>query len=159
MIRVGQGYDVHRFNEGDHIILGGVKIPYDQGLEAHSDGDVVLHALCDAMLGALGLGDIGDWFSPSDPQWKGAASRVFVEKARDALQEKGYQVVNADITVMLETPKLGPHKALIGQTIADLLKTTPDRVSIKAKTMEGLGPIGEGLALSAMATVLVEQSP
>jgi len=111
MIRVGQGYDVHRFKEGGEVILGGIKIPYEQGLEAHSDGDVVLHALCDAILGAAALGDIGKHFPDTDPEFKGADSRVLLRHVYGIVQDKGYKLVNADITIIAQAPKMSPHTA------------------------------------------------
>lgn len=156
-IRVGSGFDLHRLEQGHPFWLGGILVESPVGPLGHSDGDVVLHALCDALFGAMGLGDIGDWFPPSDPQWKGVASSLFVQKAVKSLHDKGFWVINADITVLLETPKLGPYKAQISQTVAQLLQITPDCVCTKAKTMEGLGAIGQGQAVAAMTTVLIEK--
>jgi 2-C-methyl-D-erythritol 2,4-cyclodiphosphate synthase len=133
-MRVGQGYDVHRFNEGDHIILGGVKIAYQQGLEAHSDGDVVLHALCDALLGAAALGDIGKHFPDTDPEFKGADSRVLLRHVYRIVQDKGYRLVNADVTIIAQAPKMAPHISAMCGNIADDLQVGVDCINVKATT-------------------------
>jgi 2-C-methyl-D-erythritol 2,4-cyclodiphosphate synthase len=153
MIRIGQGYDVHRFNEGSSIILGGVKIDYEKGLEAHSDGDVVLHALCDALLGAAALGDIGKHFPDTDPEFKGADSRVLLRHVYGIVQEKGYSLVNADITIIAQAPKMSPHTAAMCRNIADDLKMNIDCINVKATTTEKLGFEGrkEGIAVQAIA--------
>ncbi|MGZ8183600.1 MAG: 2-C-methyl-D-erythritol 2,4-cyclodiphosphate synthase [Methylobacter sp.] len=155
MIRVGQGYDVHRFKDGGEVILGGVKIPYEQGLEAHSDGDVVLHALCDAILGAAALGDIGKHFPDTDPEFKGADSRVLLRHVYAIVQEKGYQLVNADITIIAQAPKMSPHTAAMCINIADDLKVDVDCINVKATTTEKLGFEGrkEGIAVQAIALI------
>lgn len=152
MIRVGQGYDVHRFNDGDHIILGGVKIPYEQGLEAHSDGDVVLHALSDALLGAAALGDIGKHFPDTDPEFKGADSRVLLRHVYRIVQDQGYTLGNADITIVAQAPKMAPHIAGMCQNIAEDLKVDTDQINVKATTTEKLGFEGrkEGIAVHAI---------
>ena len=152
-MRIGHGYDVHAFEAGDHVTLGGVRIPHTQGVKAHSDGDVVLHALCDALLGALGLGDIGQHFPDSDPRWKGADSRVFLRHCARLVHDHRYRVVNADLTVLAEAPRLGSHRAQMRANIAADLGTTPDRINVKATTCEGLGAVGrrEGLACHAVA--------
>lgn len=157
MIRVGQGYDVHRFNEGDHIILGGVKIDYEQGLEAHSDGDVVLHALSDALLGAAALGDIGKHFPDTDPEFKGADSRVLLRHVYRIVQDKGYQLVNADITIIAQAPKMAPHIAAMCSNIADDLKVAIDCINVKATTTEKLGFEGRKEGISVQAIVLIEK--
>ncbi|MGZ8935562.1 MAG: 2-C-methyl-D-erythritol 2,4-cyclodiphosphate synthase [Methylobacter sp.] len=153
MIRIGQGYDVHRFNEGSSIILGGVKIDYEKGLEAHSDGDVVLHALCDALLGAAALGDIGKHFPDTDAKFKGADSRVLLRHVYGIVQEKGYSLVNADITIIAQAPKMSPHTATMCRNIADDLKVSIDCINVKATTTEKLGFEGrkEGIAVQAIA--------
>ncbi|CAA9890226.1 2C-methyl-D-erythritol 2,4-cyclodiphosphate synthase [Candidatus Methylobacter favarea] len=153
MIRIGQGYDVHRFNEGRSIILGGVKIDYEKGLEAHSDGDVVLHALCDALLGAAALGDIGKHFPDTDPEFKGADSRVLLRHVYGIVQEKGYSLVNADITIIAQAPKMSPHTATMCRNIAADLKVNSDCINVKATTTEMLGFEGrkEGIAVQAIA--------
>jgi len=153
--RIGQGYDVHAFGEGDHVMLGGVRVPHDHGVLAHSDGDVVLHALCDAMLGALALGDIGQHFPPSDLRWKGADSSEFVRHCSALLRERGWQVGNADVTVICERPKVGPHALAMREVIAGLLGIEVDRVSVKATTSEKLGFTGRSEGIAAQAVVLV----
>jgi 2-C-methyl-D-erythritol 2,4-cyclodiphosphate synthase len=154
-MRIGFGFDVHAFEPGDHVTLGGVKIPHTHGVRAHSDGDVMLHALCDALLGAIALGDIGQHFPDSDPRWQGADSRVFVRHCARLLREHGYRLVNADLTLLAEAPRLGQHRALIRTNIAGDLETSPDRVSVKATTCEGLGAIGRAEGLACHAAVLL----
>ena len=154
-VRIGQGYDVHAFGEGDHIMLGGVRVPHRCGVLAHSDGDVILHALCDAMLGALALGDIGVHFPPSDDRWKDADSSRFVSHCNALLAERGWQVGNADITVICERPKVGPHALVMRETVAGLLGIALDRISIKATTSEKLGFTGREEGIAAQATVLL----
>ena len=157
MIRVGQGYDVHRFNDGDHIILGGVKIPYEKGLEAHSDGDVVLHALADAILGAAALGDIGKHFPDTDPEFKGADSRVLLRHVYKIVREKGYQLVNADITIIAQAPKMLPHVPAMRANIAADLATDIDCINVKATTTEKLGFEGRKEGIAVQAVVLIEK--
>ena len=154
-IRVGQGYDVHAFGEGDHVMIGGVRVPHDRGVLAHSDGDVVLHALCDAMLGALALGDIGVHFPPSDERWKGADSRVFVRHCNDLLRERDWRVGNADVTVVCERPKIGPHAQAMREAIAADLGLDIDAISVKATTSERLGFTGRGEGIAALAACLL----
>jgi len=153
--RIGQGYDVHAFGEGDHLMLGGVRVAHTQGVLAHSDGDVILHALCDAMLGALALGDIGQHFPPSDDRWKGADSSRFVAHCNQLLRERGWQVGNADVTVICERPKVGPHAVAMRERIAALLGVELDRVSVKATTSEKLGFTGRSEGIAAQAVVLL----
>lgn len=157
MIRVGQGYDVHRFKEGGDVILGGVKIPYEQGLEAHSDGDVVLHALCDALLGAAALGDIGKHFPDTDPEFKGADSRVLLRHVYGIVQEKGYRLVNADITIIAQAPKMAPYITAMCGNIADDLKVAVDCINVKATTTEKLGFEGRKEGIAVQAIVLIEK--
>lgn len=154
-IRIGQGYDVHAFGEGDHVMLGGVRVPHRCGVLAHSDGDVILHALCDAMLGALALGDIGQHFPPSDERWKGADSSDFVRHCNSLLRERGWQVGNADVTVICERPKVGPHALAMRETVAQLLGVALDCVSIKATTSEKMGFTGREEGIAAQAVVLL----
>ena len=154
-IRIGQGFDVHAFGEGDHVMLGGVRVPHTQGVLAHSDGDVVLHALCDAMLGALALGDIGVHFPPSDDKWKGADSRAFVRQCNALIGERGWKVGNADFTVVCERPKVGPHAAAMRELIAADLGIGLDDISVKATTSEKLGFTGRGEGIAAQAVVLL----
>ena len=153
--RTGMGYDVHRFGPGDHVMLCGVRVPHDRGVVAHSDGDVGLHALTDAILGAIGDGDIGQHFPPSDPRWRGASSDRFLRHAVDRLAARGGRVVNVDVTIVCERPKVGPHRAAMVERMAAILGVGPDRVSVKATTSETLGFTGraEGLAAQAVATV------
>jgi 2-C-methyl-D-erythritol 2,4-cyclodiphosphate synthase len=157
MTRIGQGYDVHRFNEGDHIILGGVKIPYEQGLEAHSDGDVVLHALCDALLGAAALGDIGKHFPDTDPEFKGADSRVLLRHVYRIVQEQGYSLGNADITIVAQAPKMAPYIIAMCGNIAADLQVEINRINVKATTTEKLGFEGRKEGIAVHAVVLVEK--
>jgi 2-C-methyl-D-erythritol 2,4-cyclodiphosphate synthase len=153
--RIGQGFDVHAFGEGDHVMLGGVRVPHDRGVVAHSDGDVVLHALCDAMLGALALGDIGRHFPPSDPQWKGADSRAFVRHCNALLRERGWRVGNADVTVTCERPKVGPHADAMRAVIAEDVGIAIDDISVKATTTEKLGFTGRSEGIAAQAVCLL----
>ncbi len=157
MIRVGQGYDVHRFKEGGDVILGGVKIPYEQGLEAHSDGDVVLHALCDAILGAAALGDIGKHFPDTDPEFKGADSRVLLRHVYGIAQEIGYRLVNADITIIAQAPKMSPYTVQMCGNIAEDLLVDVDCINVKATTTEKLGFEGRKEGIAVQAIVLLEK--
>lgn len=154
-IRIGQGFDVHAFGAGDHVMLGGVRVSHDQGVLAHSDGDVVLHALCDAVLGALALGDIGRHFPPSDPQWKDADSRTFLRHCAGLARSLGWRVGNCDITVVCERPKVGPHVQAIREAIAADLGIAVDVVSVKATTTEALGFTGRGEGIAAQAVCLL----
>ena len=155
-IRIGQGYDVHAFGEGDHVMLGGVRVPHERGIVAHSDGDVVIHALCDAMLGALALGDIGQHFPPSDPQWRDADSLRFLRHCTQLLREHGgWRVGNADITVVCERPKVGPHATAMRERLAAELGVALGAVSVKATTSERMGFTGRGEGIAAMAVCLL----
>ena len=153
--RVGTGFDVHKFADGDFVTLCGIEIPHAQGLLGHSDADVGLHALTDALLGAIGDGDIGSHFPPSDPQWKAAASHIFLRHAGDLVTKRGGTIVNADVTLICEAPKIGPHRDAMRARISEILGIAIDRVSVKATTSEGLGFTGrrEGIAAQAVATV------
>jgi 2-C-methyl-D-erythritol 2,4-cyclodiphosphate synthase len=157
MIRIGQGYDVHRFNDGDHIILGGVHIPYEKGLEAHSDGDVVLHALADAVLGAAALGDIGKHFPDTDPHFKGADSRVLLRHVYQIVQAQGYRLINADITIIAQAPKMLPHVPGMRANIAEDLCVDADFINVKATTTEKLGFEGRKEGIAVQAVVLIEK--
>ena len=157
--RAGIGYDSHRLVEGRKLILGGVEIPFEKGLAGHSDADVLLHAITDALLGAAGLGDIGQHFPPSDPQWKDADSRVFLSRAREMIEGRGYRIVNIDAVVIIERPKIGPYREQIRAKLAKALRTEADRISIKAKTAEGLGPVGQGEAAEAQAVAVIGERP
>ncbi|MBX9452079.1 MAG: bifunctional 2-C-methyl-D-erythritol 4-phosphate cytidylyltransferase/2-C-methyl-D-erythritol 2,4-cyclodiphosphate synthase [Mesorhizobium sp.] len=155
-VRTGNGYDVHSFGEGDHVTLCGVDIAHHHKLSGHSDADVGLHALTDALLATCGAGDIGTHFPPSDMQWKGAASRIFVEEAVRIVRERGGRIANADITVIAEAPKIGPHRVAMTEALSSMLGISADRVSVKATTNERLGFVGreEGIAAIATATVV-----
>ena len=153
--RMGHGIDVHRFGAGDHVTLGGVAIPHDQGLVAHSDGDVALHALADALLGALALGDIGQHFPDTDSAYKGADSRVLLRHVLTLVQNHGYRVANADITVLAERPKLATHIPLMRERIAADLNMLPTQVSVKATTTEQLGFVGRREGIEAHAVVML----
>lgn len=153
--RIGQGFDVHAFGQGDHIMLGGVRVPHSQGVEAHSDGDVVIHALCDAMLGALSLGDIGQHFPPSDMRWKDAASIDFLRHCQSLIAERGWRIGNCDITVICERPKVGPHAEAMRALLSAELGVGLDAVSIKATTTEKLGFTGRGEGIAAQAICLL----
>ena len=159
-IRTGHGYDVHKFGPGDAVNLGGLRIPHEQGLVGHSDADVALHALTDALLGTIAAGDIGTHFPPSDPQWKGASSDRFLRFAQDLVGQTGGEVLHVDLTIVCEAPKIGPHRTAIQQRIAEILTLDPSQVSVKATTSEGLGFTGrrEGIAVTALATVRVPRS-
>lgn len=154
-IRIGQGIDVHAFEEGEYVTLAGVKIPHTQGLKAHSDGDVVLHALCDALLGALALGDIGQHFPDTDPEFKGVDSRTLLKHVYQLIRDRGYLLANADITVACERPKLAKHNLAMRQSIADVMNVDVTQISIKATTTETLGFTGRQEGILAAATVLV----
>ena len=155
-IRLGNGYDVHRFGEGDHVILCGIKVPHDRGLQGHSDADVGMHAVTDAIYGALAEGDIGRHFPPSDPQWKGAASDIFLRHAVDLANSKGFSLSNVDCTMICEYPKIGPRAAEMQKCMAEIMGLDVDRVSVKATTSERLGFTGrkEGIAAIATATLV-----
>ena len=154
-IRIGQGLDVHAFGEGDHVMLGGIRVPHTQGIVAHSDGDVALHALCDALLGALALGDIGTHFPPSDPQWKDADSRTFLRHCDHLIRRQGWMAGNVDITVICERPKVGPHAEAMRRVIAADLGIAIDEVSVKATTTETLGFTGRREGIAAQAVCLL----
>ncbi len=154
-IRIGHGFDVHAFGDGDHVMLGGVRVAHDRGVQAHSDGDVALHALCDAMLGSLALGDIGIHFPPSDERWKGADSRAFVRQCDALIRERGWRVGNCDITVVCEQPRVGPHAGAMRERIAADLGIDVDAVNVKATTTETLGFTGRGEGIAAHAVCLL----
>jgi len=154
-IRVGHGFDVHRFCPGDHVWLCGVSIPHDRGLEGHSDADVGLHALADAIYGAIGDGDIGQHFPPSDPRWKGAESHIFLRHAGERVAARGGRIANVDVTLLCEHPKIAPHSTAMKVRIGELLGLEPDRISVKATTMERMGFVGREEGMGAMATATV----
>ena len=155
-MRVGTGFDVHAFGPGTHLMLAGVRVPHSHGVVAHSDGDVVLHALCDALLGAAGLGDIGQHFGNDDPRWKGADSRLFVASVLEMLSARKLRVVNADVTVIAEEPKLAPHRQAMQQSLSLLLGTKDG--NIKATTTERLGFLGRREGIAAQAVVLLSNT-
>jgi 2-C-methyl-D-erythritol 2,4-cyclodiphosphate synthase len=156
-LRIGQGYDVHVFEVGDHVTLGGVRIPHVQGVRAHSDGDVLLHSLCDALLGAAALGDIGMHFPDTDPRWRGADSRVLLRHVHELLAQRAFRVVNVDATVLAEAPRLGQHREAMRANIAADLGIALECVSVKATTSEGVGFIGRREGLACHAIALLEQ--
>jgi 2-C-methyl-D-erythritol 2,4-cyclodiphosphate synthase len=156
-MRIGQGFDVHAFGPGNHVVLGGVTIAHSQGLVAHSDGDVVIHALCDAILGALALGDIGRHFPPSDDRWKDVSSRHFLLHCAGLMIEGGWSLANADITVVCERPKIGEHAQAMRENLAADLGCAKTEVNVKATTTEKLGFCGRGEGIAAMAVVLLQR--
>lgn len=157
-MRIGHGYDVHRLEVGRRLRLGGVDIPFERGLVGHSDGDVVLHAVCDAILGALGLQDIGFHFPDSDPEYHGADSRRLAAHVVGLMRECGWAISNVDVTVHAEVPRLGPYRDAMRGALAAVLNTDPARVNVKAKTNEGLDAIGQGQAIAASAVVLLHRA-
>lgn len=154
-IRIGQGYDVHRFTDGEFVTLCGVRVPHTHGILAHSDGDIPLHALSDALLGALALGDIGRHFPDTDPRWKGADSRVLLRQVVVLVRERGYRVGNVDITILAERPKVSPWVEAMCANLAADLGVAIDRVSVKATTNEKMGFVGRGEGIAAMAVALL----
>jgi 2-C-methyl-D-erythritol 2,4-cyclodiphosphate synthase len=158
-MRIGQGVDVHAFGPGDHVVLGGVRVAHAQGVVAHSDGDVVIHALCDAILGALALGDIGVHFPPSDERWRGADSRVFLRHCANLMRERGFALGNADVTVVCERPKVTAHALAMRANLAADLSCDMGQISVKATTSEQLGFIGRGEGIASLAVVLLMPRP
>jgi 2-C-methyl-D-erythritol 2,4-cyclodiphosphate synthase len=157
--RVGHGFDAHRLASGRPLILGGTLVPHDRGLLGHSDGDCVLHAVCDALLGAAAAGDMGEHFPSRDPRWKDTPSRVFVEEVARLVRARGYAVANVDVTVVAEEPTLAPHLPRMRQTVAGLLGVPEDAVSVKAKSTDRLGAIGRGEGIAAEAMALLKRQP
>ena len=156
MFRIGQGFDVHRFGGPGPLILGGVEVPHDKGFIAHSDGDVAIHALCDALLGALGLGDIGHHFPDTDPRYKGINSRLLLKDVWRQVCQRGFRLVNADLTIIAQQPKMAPHIGAMRQVLAGELETEPEAINIKATTTEKLGFTGRGEGIAVQAVVLLE---
>ena len=157
MLRVGQGYDAHRFTEGGQLVLGGVQVEYEKSLLAHSDGDVALHALCDALLGAAAMGDIGRHFPDTDQNYKGVDSRILLRSIADKLNDQGFTVVNVDVTIVAQKPKLAPYIDRMRATIALDLKVEIDAVNVKATTTEGMGFEGRGEGISSYAVALLDR--
>ncbi len=157
-VRCGNGYDVHRFGPGDHVWLCGVQIPHGRGLQGHSDADVGMHAVTDAIYGALGMGDIGQHFPPSDPQWKGAASHIFLEHAARLVRENGFDISNVDCTLVCEYPKIGPHQPAMKAALAEIMQLDGARISVKATTSERLGFTGREEGIASIATVTLVKS-
>lgn len=157
-MRIGQGIDVHAFGPGDHLVLGGVRIPFERGIEAHSDGDVALHALCDALLGAAALGDLGGHFPPGDARWRDADSRELLVLVTTKLRDNGWQAVNCDVTIVCEAPKIAPHVGAMRDGIADALGIGNEAVSVKATTTDKLGFCGRGEGIAALAVALIERT-
>ncbi|MDR1373982.1 MAG: 2-C-methyl-D-erythritol 2,4-cyclodiphosphate synthase [Treponema sp.] len=157
MFRIGTGKDLHRLVPGRPLLLGGVTVPSDRGELGHSDGDVLAHAVTDALLGAAALGDIGEFFPPSDPAWKDADSLILLRTAFEKVRAAGWRLVNLDCVVTCESPRLLPHRGLIRASLAKVLDAGPEAVFVKGKTGEGLGPLGEGLAIEALAVCLLER--
>ncbi|NOE16943.1 bifunctional 2-C-methyl-D-erythritol 4-phosphate cytidylyltransferase/2-C-methyl-D-erythritol 2,4-cyclodiphosphate synthase [Ruegeria atlantica] len=151
-VKLGNGYDVHRFGDGDHVILCGVKVPHDRGLQGHSDADVGMHAVTDAIYGALAQGDIGQHFPPSDPQWKGAASEIFLRHAVELAGQMGYRISNVDCTLVCEYPKIGPHAPAMREKMSEIMDLRADQVSVKATTSERLGFTGRSEGIASLAT-------
>ena len=158
MMRIGSGFDVHAFGEGDHLMLGGVRIPFERGIVAHSDGDVAIHALCDAILGALALGDIGTHFPPSDEKWRGADSRAFLRHCALLMDQHGWTLANADLTIICERPRIGPHVEAMRAALAADVGASTAQVSVKATTTEKLGFTGRGEGIAAQAVVLLAKA-
>jgi 2-C-methyl-D-erythritol 2,4-cyclodiphosphate synthase len=156
MMRIGSGFDVHAFGAGDHVMLGGIRIAHSQGLLAHSDGDVLIHAICDALLGALALGDIGVHFPPSDPRWKDADSTVLLSQCMAMIRDRGFELGNLDATVICEFPKVNPHASAMRARLAEAMQSDIGHISVKATTTEKLGFTGRGEGIAAQAIVLLE---
>lgn len=157
-MRIGHGYDIHRLTVGRNLVLGGVRIPFEKGLIGHSDADVLLHAVCDALLGAAGLGDIGIHFPDTDSRFKDASSITLLKSTVDMIRDKGFKIVNIDTTIFAELPKLTPYREAIKQSISNALNVSRDRINIKATTMEGMGAIGNGEGIGAVCVAMIEST-
>ena len=157
-MRIGQGFDAHRFSETGRLVLGGVEIPFDKGMEAHSDGDVVIHALCDAILGALALGDIGQHFPDSSESYKGIDSRILLRHVVELMQQQQHRIQNIDVTIIAQAPKLAPHLPAMREILADDLETRLGNVSLKATTTEQMGFTGRGEGIASLAVVLLSSN-
>lgn len=156
-IRIGHGFDVHRFTEGDHVMLGGIKIPYIKGLEAHSDGDVLIHAVCDALLGAIAEGDIGHHFPDTDSQYKNIDSGILLENVYKQVLQRGYTLANMDVTVIAQAPVLSNHIPSMRKRVAEIMQVSEDQINIKATTTERLGYIGREEGIAVHSVVLINQ--
>jgi 2-C-methyl-D-erythritol 2,4-cyclodiphosphate synthase len=156
--RVGMGYDLHRLVEGRRLVLGGIEIPFAKGLAGHSDADVVLHSICDALLGAAALGDLGRHFPDTDPRYAGISSARLLETVLAEITRRGFEIENVDVTIVAEAPRLAPLLGAMRERVAELLRISPDRVNIKAKTNEGVGAIGRGEAIAAYAVCLLRRA-
>ncbi len=157
-MRIGQGYDVHQLVEGRALILGGVEIPFQRGLEGHSDGDALLHAVADAILGAIGAGDLGRHFPSSDERWRGIASGEILSQVADWMSEAGYSIANLDATIIAQAPRLAPHQKAMQENLVGLLRAEPERINLKLTSTDGLGSIGRGEGIAALAVVLLEEA-
>ncbi len=157
-MRIGQSTDIHRMAEGRRLVLGGVEIPYEKGLVGHSDADALTHALAEAILGALALGDLGRWFPDTDPKWEGVNSLLILKECGRMMKERGYRIGNADCLVLIEKPKMAPHIMNMRKNFAEMLETDLDRISVKATRGEGLGFVGRGEGVMAQAVVLLEKA-
>ena len=154
-MRIGHGYDVHRFTDGEFIVIGGVKIPFEKKLEAHSDGDVAIHALCDALLGALALGDIGKHFPDTSDEFAGIDSKILLARVMELIENEGWHVVNVDITIAMQRPKLAPYIVAMRECLSEIMEISPARVSVKATTTEKLGFVGRGEGCEVYAVALL----
>ena len=154
-MRIGKGFDVHRFRDGGELVLGGVAIPHPRSLEGHSDADVLIHAVCDALLGAAALGDIGQLFPDTDPQYKGIRSELLLRECTKRVRERGFRIGNLDTTIFAEAPRLSPYKDAIRKALAAMLEVDPGALNVKAKTLEGIGALGKGAGMAAEAVVLL----
>ena len=157
-MRIGQGYDVHQLVEGRALILGGVEIPFERGLEGHSDGDALLHAVADAILGAIGAGDLGRHFPSSDERWRGIGSGEILSQVADRMSEAGYSIANLDATIIAQAPRLAPHQKAMQENLVGLLRAEPERINLKLTSTDGLGSIGRGEGIAALAVVLLEET-
>ncbi len=157
-MRIGQGYDVHQLLEGRGLILGGVEIPFERGLEGHSDGDALLHAVADAILGAIGAGDLGRHFPSSDERWRGIGSGEILSQVADRMSEAGYSIANLDATIIAQAPRLAPHQKAMQENLVGLLRAEPERINLKLTSTDGLGSIGRGEGIAALAVVLLEET-
>jgi 2-C-methyl-D-erythritol 2,4-cyclodiphosphate synthase len=157
-MRIGQGYDVHQLVEGRALILGGVEIPFERGLEGHSDGDALLHAVADAILGAIGAGDLGRHFPSSDERWRGIGSGEILSQVADRMSEAGYSIANLDATIIAQAPRLAPHQKAMQENLVGLLRAEPERINLKLTSTDGLGSIGRGEGIAALAVVLLDET-